>query len=468
MGKKTVYEQIKKQNGEHFAQTISNYHNGIFDIPDIVDIVKYAGNDAEPILKYLFSLKEIKIEPQSVHKDPITLLAEAGYDAYYADTLEKQNAPKKYFAPGEELCTFRDPNRFKKYHIIWCIKKDVDKIKRKNFRGIEKRQDEYGTSVICIQILKAGGMISIKNRYNHTVSYCDDTFDSNPDKIIGGLSDSLRHHLHTDFSSRDENIPDDFILMRNQLIRFNREIDNVYFGDNFFFLYSSIHSMSNTELLMDNFVFDIKKKTVKNLLDDNDCFPDVFMKEIKDKKVQIKKDKEGNYHLFADNVELVTVKNGQITTLNLPTTKKIGNNFLHSNQELSILDTPSLKKIGWSLPRKLWDFLTDIDVDTGFFYMFGNYLKDFDPHFLKSNHIYKTNAPALIKKLPSERILKKDFSLENRLACSANNPVPMREMLKDQANQPEPQKEVKSKQHPKKSVSKGFWGKLWQRIKPHD
>ena len=58
---KTMYDIIKKQNGERFAKAIRNYDNGIFDIPNIDKIVKYAGRDAEPIMQYLISLKNIKI-----------------------------------------------------------------------------------------------------------------------------------------------------------------------------------------------------------------------------------------------------------------------------------------------------------------------------------------------------------------------------------------------------------------------
>ena len=128
---KSMYEIIKKQNGEHFAKAIRNYDNGIFDIPNIDKIVRYAGRDAEPIMQYLISLKNVKIEAQAVHQDPIRLLDKAGYDAYIADTLEKQNAIQKYYATGEGLCTFRDPDRFKKYYIINAVRKDVDKINAK-------------------------------------------------------------------------------------------------------------------------------------------------------------------------------------------------------------------------------------------------------------------------------------------------------------------------------------------------
>ena len=43
---KSMYDIIKKQNGERFAKAICNYDNGIFDVPNIDKIVKYAGRDA--------------------------------------------------------------------------------------------------------------------------------------------------------------------------------------------------------------------------------------------------------------------------------------------------------------------------------------------------------------------------------------------------------------------------------------
>ena len=54
---KTMFDIIKKQNGETFAKAIRNYDNGIFDIPNLDKIVKYAGRQAEPIMTYLVSLK---------------------------------------------------------------------------------------------------------------------------------------------------------------------------------------------------------------------------------------------------------------------------------------------------------------------------------------------------------------------------------------------------------------------------
>ncbi len=132
---KSVYDIIKKQNGEKFAKAVRNYDSGIFDIKDIDKIVKFAGSEAEPIMNYLISLKDVKIEEHGVHKSPFELLREAGYISMHADTLEKQNNPDfmALYADGEAICTFRDNHRFQNYHIIHCIKESINDIKREDF-----------------------------------------------------------------------------------------------------------------------------------------------------------------------------------------------------------------------------------------------------------------------------------------------------------------------------------------------
>ena len=214
---KSVYNKIKRQNGEAFAQAIRRFDSGIFDIPNLPSVVCYAGRNALPLLDYLESLKEIEVELEGEAKDPFYLLEQAGYNAFYADSLEKQNSIAPYYEKEEQICTFKDPDRFKRYHIIHAIKKNVNEIKRSDFRGVEEREDAYGTSVISIQILKTGGFISIKNRYNHTVNACDNTFYSNPDRIIEGLSLSLSKYFKVDFAVKQQVfLPDDYILINNQ------------------------------------------------------------------------------------------------------------------------------------------------------------------------------------------------------------------------------------------------------------
>ncbi|MCQ2598843.1 MAG: hypothetical protein MJ187_00480 [Alphaproteobacteria bacterium] len=214
MVKKSVYEIIKKQNGEKFARVL----RPVLDLPNIVDIIKYAGKserDAQDILPYVSSLRVFTTQPTDTN-DPFELLHRAGYEfVEYADTLEKQNAIQKYFRSHEELCTFTDPHRFEKFYIVNAVKYNIDSIKPSPNPA---RQDEYGTSVISIQMLKAGGRISIKNRYNHTVENPDNTFGSNPDEIISGLSLALKAKFNIDWQLTDINLPAGFTLIQDNIL----------------------------------------------------------------------------------------------------------------------------------------------------------------------------------------------------------------------------------------------------------
>lgn len=76
---------------------------------------------------------------------------------------------------------------------FFAVKKDVSNIKREDYKE-PKREDKYGTSVISIQFTRdMANMLSIKNRYNHTVSNPDVTFSNNLDNIIPGLTASFEN-----------------------------------------------------------------------------------------------------------------------------------------------------------------------------------------------------------------------------------------------------------------------------------
>ncbi len=332
MAEKTMFDIIKKQNGERFAKAIRAYDNGIFDIKDIDKIVKCAGRDAEPILQYLVSLKNIQIAEQAVHMDPIELLSRAGYDAYVADTLEKQNAIQKYYAPGEELCTFRDPHRFERYHIINAVRKDVDQIRREDFPAPE-REDKYGISVISIQVLKTGGFISIKNRYNHTVPSPDNTLNSNPDNIITGLSDAIKHHFGVDFSAQQVCLPNHYTIINNQIIRFDTESNNVYCAEDFYAKDGVIYEINKDSQIMlgDGLLLDLRTKKVRDITRNPSTVPidmrDMFIKSINDelagKKLQLTKNPLGGRDIVADGQVIFTVENGDLVNINLPNAKTI-------------------------------------------------------------------------------------------------------------------------------------------------
>ena len=106
MYQKSIYERIKRQNGEVFAQTLRDFDSGIFSIPGIVHILKYAGSSAEPIKELLASSKSSSVfDVAPSQENPFKLLQQAGYNAFVADTLKKQNSIQSYFADcGALVC----------------------------------------------------------------------------------------------------------------------------------------------------------------------------------------------------------------------------------------------------------------------------------------------------------------------------------------------------------------------------
>ncbi len=380
-----MYKRIKNQNGEVFAQLIRHHDEGIFDIPDIDRVLKYAGkNGGLALVRYLASLKEVKVEEHSVYRDPFDLLKQAGYNAFYADTLEKQNSTKHLYAKGEELCTFKDDDRFKDYHIIHCVKENADRIKRKKF-STPQREDEYGTSVISIQILKYGGFISIKNRYNHTVDNCDNTFDSNPDNIIKGLYCALRHKYGVDFSSLQTPLPLNYIIINKQIIKFNKEINNTYLGDTFYCKNGDIIEIDkNKEIIIENFIFNVQNKTVKNPANDVNGFYPAFIEETQNKKVQIIKKENGNKAILADGIEIIEINGAKLVKVYFPNVMELGNNFCFNSSVQEVI-LPNVVKTGNNCCHSTYS-LNKVDIPK---------LKDTEYGFCSYSMVKELNLPSV-------------------------------------------------------------------------
>ncbi len=344
-----MYSELKKQNSEAFAQAVRKHHNGILELDFLLDIVRHAGRDAAPLLPYLMGLllakdsePKVKIQP----RDPFVLLEQAGYDAFHADTHALQNDPTfmSYFEQDEKLCTFRSDSRFKNYHIIHAIKKGADKIKRDDYRGKEERQDDYGTSVISIQMLKTGGFISIKNRYNHTVSGCDNTFNSNPNNIIDGLTAALKDHFDVDFFVSKNPLPDGYVLMGKQILQYYAERNNIYYGDQAYAKDGEIHALNRCcETMFDGYIFDHKTKTMRNIDPLSiDSFPKDFNRAYGgNKKFFVK-----NSNLMMDGEVLIGAEQSRITTINLAELTTTGDGFMCNAKALTSANLPALTTVG--------------------------------------------------------------------------------------------------------------------------
>lgn len=174
---------------------------------------------------FVYSCIDVESKEKKVvsNKTPYELLNEKGYYLYECHTEDDVQSFKKYYAQEEELCTFRG-GRLDRCVVFFAVKKDVDKIKREDFKN-PKREDKYGTSVMSIQFEKEGKCtVSIKNRYNHTVNNPDATYGNDLDQITSGLTKSFERLLRTRGLSFE-----DINMSSFELNNYTRANDGLYY-----------------------------------------------------------------------------------------------------------------------------------------------------------------------------------------------------------------------------------------------
>lgn len=197
----------------------------------------------------------------------------AGYDTVIFDDEEKIAEYKKYYADGEVICTYNNlAERMRQYHMIVAVKKDIDKIQQGK---APQRDDEYGTSILNIQIAKNGSHMSIKNRYNHTVNECDSTLNNNLDMLVLGLQAKVLGYYNIASLNNNKCYYNRIVNINGIYLKYNREVNNVYFGD--FVLdnengarftdHSKYYAKVNDDYWNEPYVLDFQKKEVIQLFD---------------------------------------------------------------------------------------------------------------------------------------------------------------------------------------------------------
>ncbi len=334
-----------------------------------------------------------------VMKTPKELMAQAGYDLYECLTEDDIQKFRKYYAKDEELCTFRT-HRLRTNRVFFAVKRNVKDIKRENFK-YPKRQDEYGTSVISIQFTKDGtNTLSIKNRYNHTVSNPDATFSNDLDNIIPGLTKSFEEYydLKQLYQNKKFEIPNYVKANDGKFYKYNYEIDNIYYcPDNIIIDNYAVKKYAKEKyLILDYYILDLVNQEIKPYEKFRKYrIPDSFIESIGEiKKVEIKNEGEekkilitpvdgeiveigldklnrliscknnnvkeikSNFLFFNEylnklemnNVETIEDNflacNNTLKKINLPNVKSIGDNFLGDNEKLKNLSMPNLETIG--------------------------------------------------------------------------------------------------------------------------
>ena len=324
---------------------------------------------------YICSLADIENNNQIVSsKSPEELLDEVGYILYECHSEEDIQSFKKYYTPGEEICTIYKGNRLDRCFVFFAVKKDVHLIKRENFKN-PKRQDEYGTSVISIQFTRDNShTISIKNRYNHSVDNPDSTFSNNLDNIIPGLTSSFEKYYGLIQKNKKHTleIPDYVMADDGKFYKYNYEINNIYYCiDNIIIDNFEVKKYDHEKyIIMDYFIVDLINKKVR-LYDESirDSFIEHFdnidkieiLKDTDNKIIDfiknnqehiiIKLDKQNIMREYVNNNikeigDFFLFKDNYLKKINLLNVEKIGNHFMDEQFWLESIFLPNVRIIG--------------------------------------------------------------------------------------------------------------------------
>ena len=340
---------LLEEPGKLSKLLMDNFHESHSLYDDIVT------NKLESDFKnYIYSLVDVEnnIEATEI-KSPEELMSEVGYDLFECYTEEDIQSYKKYYASGEELCTFNG-GRLRSCRVFFAVKKNVFDIRREDFKN-PTRQDEYGTSVISIQFTKDGSnTLSIKNRYNHRVNNPDATFSNNLDNIIPGLTDSFKKYKGIVQIHRNSVFEISGYVRANdgKYYKYNYEINNVYYCPNNIIIdnFEVKKYDKSRYLIIDYFIIDMSKDSKSISLYDNEL-SDSFCSLVKEiKKIDIKNNgSEKKIIILGSNneyLEILIDRDGKIISIKMDNIYNIGDNFLLRNDVLQELYVSNLKKIG--------------------------------------------------------------------------------------------------------------------------
>ena len=158
----------------------------------------------------------------------IAAFNKAGYDRVIFDDEQAIEECRKYYRNGETICTYNNlAGRMREYHMIVAIKSGIENIRRAEN---PQRDDEYGTSILNIQIARNGSHMSIKNRYNHTVSQPDSTLNNNIDLLSPGLQSMVLGYYGFASISSKQQYYNKIVNIGGIYLKYYTERNNVYYG----------------------------------------------------------------------------------------------------------------------------------------------------------------------------------------------------------------------------------------------
>lgn len=445
------YEIIKKKYSERMAKlcrtlfpTILEHEGLLSELlmskfePNSTLFEDIALSKTDSFRNYINSFFNIPINPIITDKTPEQLLEMVGYKLYKCETYNDMLKFKKYYLPSEELCSFGDRQKTEDYYVFFAVNKDAEELKREDFTE-PFREDLYGTSVVSIQFSKGiNNVVSIKNRYNHTVQNPDATFSNNLENIIPGLTYAFEKYYdlniikNYDFDMTLENYHK---AADGRFYKYNYEIKDIYYCPNNIIIDNEmvIKLDSSRYKLVDYFIVDFQDKTIelydKTIKDtfekfniekidikkiDNTKNLNLIVKDDKDKTISFKVDNLSRmYELQNDADEefedCYLFFNNYLKKANFSKLRKMGNRFLSDNSVLEEIKCDNLEKIGDECLTNN-SGLTKLDFpnvkDIGMYFLYNNVgLKDIslpkvekvgDECFFYNEHAINLTFPELV------------------------------------------------------------------------
>ncbi len=363
-------DRIKKLYGEEFAKKFCRpYFSHILEREDFsfadflvskISPSKFFYEDLlrsgkiEKFKNALFGmLNSEKLHVADIEETPEELMKQAGYTLYKCNTNDDILKFKKYYAKGEEICTFNDDKRLSTHIVFWGVKDNADEIRRENFKN-PRRQDEYGTSVISIQFTRGlESTLSIKNRYNHTVEHCDATFSNDLENIQAGLTDSFNKYYGIQLVNGGQafDLPG-YVVDNNGIYhKYNYEIENIYYcADNTIIKNGkSKHYDPTRYIIADYYIIDRKDKIIE--LFQGSGITDSFINQfgvIQKIDVTINNDNK-TIMIYTDDeepIELTINKYGQIIKFVNNNVEKLSDGFMQYSKSIQELTLDNVKEIG--------------------------------------------------------------------------------------------------------------------------
>ena len=207
--------------------------------------------------------EDTPVHKPEVPKDPFEVAKSAGYTLYGPLKSSKDFEQfREYYRKSELLCKFGCDDRAKRAKVFWLVKDGAKDISPEFPEGernkpLSFRDGPYGTSVMSVEMFD--GFVRLCNRYNHGVSGCDNTLNSDLNKIAPGFAKALADFAGVRLGGTTSIT--NAVVVEGKLFVYTDEIDGVQFNvyENAYIRGGKIIKGSETdELVLANMIFDIK------------------------------------------------------------------------------------------------------------------------------------------------------------------------------------------------------------------